>query len=60
MPVWVEVTADRLIQGTLVVTADDGTEVTLPVEVPGGSVKEYFLVCRPPRTTTTSPRGPRW
>ncbi len=44
LPVWVEVTADRLIQGTLVVTGDDGTEVSVPVEVPGGSVKEYFLV----------------
>ena len=44
IPVRIEVSSDRLIQGDLVVSADDGTEVTLPVEVPGGSVKEYLLV----------------
>ena len=44
IPVRIEVSSDRLIQGDLVVSADDGTEVTLPVEIPGGSVKEYLLV----------------
>jgi hypothetical protein len=44
VPVRVEITADRLIHGTLLVRADDGTETSLQVEVPGGSVKEYFLV----------------
>lgn len=44
VPVWIEVTSDRLIQGTLTVTADDGTETSMRVEIPGGSVKQFFLV----------------
>ncbi len=44
VPVRIEVRADRLIQGTLTVSAGDGTDISLRVEVPGGSVKEYLLV----------------
>jgi hypothetical protein len=44
VPVWVEVRADRLIRGTLELSADDGTSTSMPIEVPGGSVKEFLLV----------------
>jgi hypothetical protein len=47
LPVRVHISADRLIQGTLQVQLDQlGTSVpvAVPVEVPGGSDKEYLVV----------------
>ena len=49
IPVRVLVTADRLLSGRLeVAVTDDGfgtaPNVVVPVEVPGGSTKEYFVV----------------
>jgi hypothetical protein len=44
MAVRVQVTADRLVRGRLEVSTADGTPVGLPVEVPGGSSKEFLVV----------------
>jgi len=51
VPVRVVVTADRLVKGSLVLQISgftDGTTTTLPVEVPGGSVKEFLIVIPTP------------
>jgi hypothetical protein len=51
LPVRVTITADRLVSGTLEITFaaggftdPNGTVTDLPVEVPGGSVKEFLVV----------------
>ena len=47
IPVRVRVAADRLMRGTLEVGVgnfDNGVPVAMPVEVPGGSQKEFLLV----------------
>jgi hypothetical protein len=47
LPVRVRITADRLVKGTLRVqieSSGDTVPVTVPVEVPGGSNKEYLVV----------------
>ncbi len=44
MAVRVQVAADRLVRGRLEVGAGDGTPVALPVEIPGGSTKEFLVV----------------
>ncbi|MEA2974168.1 MAG: hypothetical protein QOG82_2626 [Actinomycetota bacterium] len=44
MAVRVQVTADRLVRGRLEVVAGDATPVGIPVEIPGGSTKEFLLV----------------
>jgi hypothetical protein len=47
VPVRVRITADRLVQGTLRVeleSFDESVPVAVPVEVPGGSSKEYLVV----------------
>ncbi len=53
VPVRVVVTADRLVRGTLEVVVGGGfgagvTTTTVPVEVPGGSVKELVVVIPTP------------
>ena len=40
----VQVTADRLLQGLLEVSVAEGTPVAIPIEVPGGSAKEFLVV----------------
>jgi hypothetical protein len=40
----VQVAADRLLRGRLEVTLADAPSVSLPVEVPGGSTKEFLVV----------------
>ena len=47
MAVRVQVTADRLVRGRLEVVAAGSTPVGIPVEVPGGSTKEFLLVVPP-------------
>jgi hypothetical protein len=47
VPVRVNITADRLVEGTVRVELgrfDDAIPVAVPVEVPGGSSKEYLVV----------------
>jgi hypothetical protein len=44
VPVRVQVTADRLIRGRLEVEMAGGAPVALPVEVPGGSQKQFVVV----------------
>ena len=47
VPVRVRVAADRLVRGTLEVgigTVENGVPVAIPVEVPGGSQKEFLVV----------------
>jgi hypothetical protein len=47
VPVRVRITADRLVRGTLEVrltALDQSVPTTVPVEVPGGSSKEYLVV----------------
>ena len=47
VPVRIHITADRLVQGTLHVQLEqlgDSVPVTVPVEVPGGSDKQYLVV----------------
>jgi hypothetical protein len=47
VPVRVTITADRLVQGTVRVELgrfDDAIPVAVPVEVPGGSSKQYLVV----------------
>lgn len=49
VPVRVQIRSEQLVSGTLTVTpytlgAPDGDAVTTPVEVAGGSVKDYLLV----------------
>jgi hypothetical protein len=44
MAVRVQVTADRLVRGRLEVNTAGGTPVALPIEVPGGSSKEFLVV----------------
>ena len=44
MAVRVQITADRLVRGRLEVSTAEGTPVGLPVEVPGGSSKEFLVV----------------
>lgn len=47
VPVRVRVSADRLMRGTLEVgigSAENATPVAMPVEVPGGSQKEFLIV----------------
>ena len=40
----VQVAADRLLRGRLEVTVAEDTMVSVPVEVPGGSTKEFLVV----------------
>jgi hypothetical protein len=44
IPVAVTVDADRLLAGDLVVRSRTGSRVSMPVEVPGGSVKRFTVV----------------
>ncbi len=44
LAVRVQVTADRLVRGRLEVGTAGGTPVAIPVEVPGGSTKEFLVV----------------
>ncbi|MGH9149904.1 MAG: hypothetical protein ACRD0F_06130, partial [Acidimicrobiales bacterium] len=54
-PLRVEVAADRRIDGTVVasLTAEPGYKVSLPVEVPGASVKVFHLTVPTPPTRAT-------
>lgn len=47
MAVRVQVAADRLVRGRLEVSVTNGTPVGVPVEVPGGSTKEFLVVVPP-------------
>ena len=49
VPVRVQVTADRLVRGRLEVELSGGAPVALPVEVPGGSQKQFLVVVAPER-----------
>jgi hypothetical protein len=44
VPVRVAISADRLLRGTLEVVVGAATPVELPVEVPGGSQKQFLVV----------------
>lgn len=44
VPVRVAISADRLLRGTLQVVVGAATPVELPVEVPGGSQKQFLVV----------------
>jgi hypothetical protein len=47
VPVRIRVSADRLVRGTLEVgvgTQENGVPVAMPVEVPGGSQKEFLVI----------------
>lgn len=44
LAVRVQVAADRLVRGRLDVSAGGGTPVGIPVEIPGGSNKEFLVV----------------
>ncbi len=58
VPVRVRVSADRLMRGTLEVgigSAENAAPVAMPVEVPGGSQKEFLIVAPSGPDTSQSP-----
>lgn len=65
LPVRVLVSADRLLSGVLEVVVGDGAPVVAPVEVPGGSEKEFLILVptdfagRPRDVTVRLPDGSR-
>ncbi len=55
LPVLVHLAADRLVRGSLEVTAGRSTPVTTPVEVPGGSEKRFVVtVPTPPQASLSA------